>query len=172
MVQRRIAILKNKIAFLKGLLVEHPRKRQIPPMMKLLDDILQREEMLWAQKSRINWLRWGDRNTRLFFISTLKRKTANRIKRIFTLDGSLLEDDNQIQECFLSSYRNLFTSSKPHRENINLVVDKIGRRLSQEAISMLDSPVTEDEIRRDLFEMAPLKALGPDEFPARFYQKY
>lgn len=39
-----------------------------------LNETLRHEEILWMQKSRIQWLWLGDRNTRFFHTSTLIRR--------------------------------------------------------------------------------------------------
>ena len=49
---------------------------------KELNDILCQEEELWVQKSRINWLIAGDRNTAFHHMSTIVRRRRNRISRI------------------------------------------------------------------------------------------
>ncbi|KAJ9183601.1 hypothetical protein P3X46_007430 [Hevea brasiliensis] len=40
------------------------------------------EEMYWFQKSRINWLLNGDKNTRFFHAKTAQRKQKNHILSI------------------------------------------------------------------------------------------
>ena len=37
------------------------------------------EEMLWKQKSRIRWLKEGEKNTKLFHRSTIQRRMVNHI---------------------------------------------------------------------------------------------
>lgn len=41
--------------------------------------ILQMEEEIWAMKSRTNWVILGERNTSYFHMSTLVRRSKNRI---------------------------------------------------------------------------------------------
>ncbi|KAL5543968.1 hypothetical protein UlMin_007752 [Ulmus minor] len=59
-------------------------------LRSLLDELLKREELLWFQKSRVQWALNGDRCTKFFFISTLVRRKHNRIEKIL-LDNGLWE---------------------------------------------------------------------------------
>ncbi|KAL9689763.1 hypothetical protein QQ045_010152 [Rhodiola kirilowii] len=43
--------------------------------------------------------------------------------------------------------------------------------ISEEMNQMLLDDISEEEVRRAVFNMSPLKALGLDDFPAMFYQK-
>lgn len=42
-------------------------------------EILLQEEVLWVQKSRVNWLCFGDRNRKFFHTSSLSRHRRNKI---------------------------------------------------------------------------------------------
>ena len=53
-----------------------------------LDELLYREEMMWLQRSRINWLKEGDRNTRYFHRKARWRAKKNRIRKLKREDGS------------------------------------------------------------------------------------
>ncbi|XP_074288047.1 uncharacterized protein LOC141613204 [Silene latifolia] len=47
-----------------------------------LDEVLREEELLWFQKSRMEAICDGDRNTRLFHLSTVIRRKHNRIEAL------------------------------------------------------------------------------------------
>lgn len=43
-----------------------------------LETLLHREEIMWAQKGRHNWVIYGDKNTR-YFQTVVKQRSRNRI---------------------------------------------------------------------------------------------
>lgn len=45
------------------------------------------EEIFWRQKSRINWLKAGDRNTRFFHAVTKNRRARNCIQSLIDEEG-------------------------------------------------------------------------------------
>lgn len=53
-----------------------------------LNETLHQEEVLWMQKSIINWLRLGEKNIRFFHTTTLVRRRRNHI-------GSLRDEHGQ-----------------------------------------------------------------------------
>ena len=53
---------------------------------KELDELLISEEIMWRQRSRVQWMRGGDKNTEFFHSRASTTKKKNRISK--------LQDDN------------------------------------------------------------------------------
>lgn len=75
---------------------------------KNLDELLYREEMMWLQRSRINWLREGDRNTKYFYLRARWRARKNRIKKLKKEDGKWMSDQQEMQRMAMDYFSNLF----------------------------------------------------------------
>lgn len=56
-----------------------------------LEVLLNREELLWAQKARSDWTLLGDRNTRFFQTVVKQRRARSRILHSKDRDGNLIE---------------------------------------------------------------------------------
>ncbi|GLT84225.1 hypothetical protein SLE2022_024700 [Rubroshorea leprosula] len=59
--------------------------------------ILKYEEDLWFLKSRTQWIQDGDRNTKFFHVSTIKRRSYNRIMGLKNAQGTWYYDPIGIQ---------------------------------------------------------------------------
>lgn len=53
-----------------------------------MDEVLNQEEMLWFQKSQMDAIRDGERNTKYFHLYTIIRRKRNRIEGVKKEDGS------------------------------------------------------------------------------------
>ncbi|KAK3218735.1 hypothetical protein Dsin_012705 [Dipteronia sinensis] len=53
--------------------------RTIQHIESQLDDMLETEERYWRQRSRIEWLKYGDRDTRFFHMKATVRRARNKI---------------------------------------------------------------------------------------------
>jgi len=69
-------------------------------------------EELWGIKARTNWLIQGERNTKLFHMSTLIRRSGNRIHRIQDSVGNWEEDPKRVQRIFLNGFANLYQTEQ------------------------------------------------------------
>ena len=55
------------------------KKAEFLENSKKLDELLCRQEIYWAQRSRIQWLKHGDRNTKFFHSKASQRRRRNYI---------------------------------------------------------------------------------------------
>ncbi|KAK0591155.1 hypothetical protein LWI29_036243 [Acer saccharum] len=62
---------------------EHCRKVE-----RELDNLLKEEEVFWRQRSRVSWLKEGDRNTKYFLAKASSRRKQNSILGLFNDGGS------------------------------------------------------------------------------------
>lgn len=72
------------------------------------------EEKFYYQKSRVQWLGLGDRNSRFFHKVTRSRNARNTIRRIVTSDGRILTSPTNIKLEAASHFEN-FLNGTPHR---------------------------------------------------------
>ncbi|XP_061359030.1 uncharacterized protein LOC133303170 [Gastrolobium bilobum] len=94
-----------------------------------LQSILVKEELIWFQRSRNHWLKFGDKNTRFFHASTVARRRHNRIVTLKDEGGNWIADSESLVQLAVSFYQGLFTSEGV-REDI-FPIQKMFPRLAE-----------------------------------------
>jgi len=90
------AIAKTRFLNTQAPLVVSSPLSSCPCPSYSIDELLYREEMMWLQRSRITWLKEGDRNTKLFHRKAVWRAKKNRIKKLKQDEGNWCTNQ---QEC-------------------------------------------------------------------------
>ncbi|XP_074266442.1 uncharacterized protein LOC141589715 [Silene latifolia] len=139
-------------------------------LRKELDDILEREELLWYQKSRVEFIRDGDRNTSYFHVSTLIRRWKNRINTLKNDEGVWIDNSDDVKKIVVEYYKNLYTDDTPDDFDADIPYD-LFQEFSHEHWTWLNKYYSRTEIDNVIMHMESLKAPGPDGFQALFYQK-
>ncbi|KAL9688236.1 hypothetical protein QQ045_032655 [Rhodiola kirilowii] len=136
-----------------------------------LDDWLQREEILWRQRSRITWLHDGDNNTKYFHAFASSRRKSNTISRLEDLNGQVETDTSKITNIITDHYCRLFQSSSSISPQELLVhLQCLSRKISDHQNAILLEPYSAAEVTRAMFQLHPMKAPGKDGFNVAFFQ--
>jgi uncharacterized protein YjdB len=80
--------------------------------IKVTDQIVElnhREEIMWQQRSRIQWLSAGDKNTKFFHMRASQRRKKNKITKL-RLNGQIATDEQEMKNMTTSFYKQLYTS--------------------------------------------------------------
>uniref|UniRef100_A0A803P1A9 Uncharacterized protein n=1 Tax=Cannabis sativa TaxID=3483 RepID=A0A803P1A9_CANSA len=84
---------------------------------KILDDLLEKEELYWHQRARVDWLQSGDSNTQFFHARAKSRNATNKIKTLNTVAGGVVHGDEEIANEVTSYFSQLFNSNATDVEN-------------------------------------------------------
>lgn len=123
-----------------------------------------RKESFWAQKSRAQWLKEGDKNTRFFHTLATIRKRKNSIESI-THNGSTFTKPSEIKKASVDFFKSLFTE---HHKNRPTFLNLNFTKLNHDQACNLILPFSDSEIDEVVSSCASDKAPGPDGLNFRF----
>ena len=127
-------------------------------------DWLKKKETYWAQNSRIQWLKLGDRNSKFFHLCASIRRSRNNISSLH-IRGSKISDLATIKKEAVDFYKNLFNeepSPRPFFTELDF------KKLSSLQSESLIAPFSHLEIDSAMASCNPSKAPGPDGFNFAF----
>jgi hypothetical protein len=167
------ALIKERVDELKALETtaeggglseeERERKRQL---CRDLERALLQEEISWRQKSRIKWLKVGDKCTKFFHLMANSIKRHNTIDSLL-IDGVLSSNPVAIRGHAANHFEPMFAESMSWRPRLG---DLEFETLSEEEAALLEAPFLEKEVKDVIFGMDGDKAPGPDGFSLAFFQ--
>ncbi|XP_060959342.1 uncharacterized protein LOC115704505 [Cannabis sativa] len=133
-----------------------------------LFEVLTQKEVFWRQRSKQLWLQEGDKNSKFFHAMASSRRRMNAIDKLQCEDGSWVDWDSGLFDVMCSYFQNLFTSSNCSMDD---VLDGISATVTPLQNDSLLQPLTDEEVKKALFQMHLDKSPGPDGMTPGFYQK-
>jgi hypothetical protein len=87
-------MLEQKLENLQGQIIhagyttnQHQKENELK---RQLDERHKQKEILWRQKSRVQWFNEGEKNTKFFHRSTIHRRLINHITKLDDSQGNTL----------------------------------------------------------------------------------
>eukprot|EP00253_Pinus_taeda_P002817 PITA_02817 len=140
--------------------------------LKLMEKEKQ-EETLWRKKSRIKWLKEGEKNTKFFHNTTIQQRMHNNITHIQNEQGTKVEKHEDIEAELLNYFK------QGHREPTNdrsqaiqNITRNIPKLITYEHNQMLLKSVDLQEVETTVKQLNAGKARGPDGFTSNFFHNF
>ncbi|XP_056866982.1 uncharacterized protein LOC130512731 [Raphanus sativus] len=143
---------------------------ELEALQRQLSMAFKEENTYWEQKSRNQWHKHGDRNTKFHHSTTKQRRAQNRVISIKDKNGKLVESEIEVENVAVQYFRDLFSTSLPTQIDTSLRF--ISEKVSSDDNRFLLEEPSEKEIKKALFDINPDKAPGPDGMTSKLFQKF
>ncbi|KAH0658710.1 hypothetical protein KY289_027458 [Solanum tuberosum] len=131
------------------------------------EDLIKKEEIAWRQRSRILWLKEGDKNTKFFHKMAKSHRRYNNIDQLM-IQGEVTHEPAEIEGEIITYYKKLYTEPIPWRPTHQYAICPI---ITEEEKMALQGRFEENEVLTCLKLCAADKAPGPDGFTMGFFIK-
>ncbi|XP_071692649.1 uncharacterized protein [Rutidosis leptorrhynchoides] len=136
--------------------------------VKAYKEALIDEELFLKQKSKVEWLKEGDQNSKFFHKPVKGRNNRNRITSVTDMKGNMYMDNN-VADQFVLHFKNVLGCSSI-TEPIISPETLFTKKISFEDAHHMVRFITDEEIKAALFDIDDDKALGPDGYSSKFFK--
>ena len=146
------------------------KAEDIKHLKKEINEVLLREEIMWKQRSRALWLKWGDRNTKFFHATANQWRRKNRIEGLQNQNREWTDDQEGIEAIILEYFANIFKSNFPSNfpESLGAISPRVTSNINNELLVEFKA----EEVWKVLKQRHPTKASGPDDMSPLFFHQY
>lgn len=131
-----------------------------------LHNCLQLKDIHWRKKSRIRWLKEGDRNTAFYHAYAKSRGSINHIDKIF-YDGYWVDDQSQIQTLAVNHFSSV--ANFVHLNPSDLIFRIDSPKVTAYQDTLLSRTLDANEICRAVFALKKDSSPGPDGYIGYFF---
>lgn len=132
-----------------------------------------KQEVLWKQKSRVRWLKEGERNTKFFHRTTIQRRMNNTITHIQNRQGERVENHEDIEQELLTYFKQVHQEPQTDRTaTIDKITKTIPKVITKGHNQLLLRPISLQEVELAVHQLKEGKAPSPDGFTSKFFHNF
>ncbi|KAL7111975.1 hypothetical protein ACP275_05G123500 [Erythranthe tilingii] len=143
--QRRIAELTKQLKTIRSGTITEDSKIKMKELHGELEKLYVENDIYWRQRSRVQWIREGDRNTSFFHAKATIRKKINMVHKIKDSAGIWRDRPEEIEHVISDYFEHIFKTTDPNDNEIDEMLQGIDPRISTEAAHRLTLPFSESE---------------------------
>eukprot|EP00253_Pinus_taeda_P001856 PITA_01856 len=151
--------------------IQEERIKEEGMTLNQLEERRKQEEILWKQKSRVQWLREGERNTKFFHKVMVQHRQRNRIFSIKNQEGQRVLQHEEIEKVLVNHFKDILREPQANRSD---AIAKISREIpnvvTRDQNLALMRKITMEEVEDIVRNMKRNKAPGPDGYTVEFFQ--
>lgn len=114
-VRNELRGLRRRMDELRHQSVRRGPTREECEIAKCIAELLAREEVMEKRRSRVDWMRDGNRNTGVFQSKAKQRTRANKITALKRVDGTICSQQAELEAMTAKFYQQLFTAQENTR---------------------------------------------------------
>ncbi|CAL1353554.1 unnamed protein product [Linum trigynum] len=131
------------------------------------------EEMFWQQKSRVKWLKKGDKNFAYFHTVTRARRKRNFVPGLRNEEEEWVTEETGKATIATNFYQTLFTSESQVPNKVERVASlPIAHSVTPQMNAQLTAEILPTEVRQTVFAMGSKQAPGSDGFTGKFFKDF
>ncbi|XP_062114340.1 uncharacterized protein LOC133825405 [Humulus lupulus] len=155
-------------------LFSDPQNQILASAERVSFQIFKQQETIYGsylrQKSKIEWIQFGNENSSYFHAYIKQRKRANRIASNVTEDGRVEDSYPKVISHFINHFKSVLGCPNKATGNVAYAITNLGPVLSIEDQLELIKPFSNKDVKAALFSISSIKSPGPDGFGAGFFK--
>ncbi|WZY72874.1 hypothetical protein YC2023_005114 [Brassica napus] len=172
-IEKRTAQALEKLVNAQSIMLANPSTTNAASEIRAMQEwevLSNAETAFFFQRSRINWLAYGDGSSRLFHRYAASRQAINHIHFLINENGDRIDSLTEIQEQCVDYFSTLLggATSAPMfvQSDLDLLFDF---KCSEEQAAKFEKRFSSEEIRDAFFSLSKNKTGGPDGYPPEFF---
>ncbi|XP_039049890.1 uncharacterized protein LOC120190952 [Hibiscus syriacus] len=130
------------------------------------------EASFYKQKAKVHWLKEGDRNTKFFYSTVMRKRKRNIVRLLYIEDGSRLDSFDDMSAEMLRFYTDFlgFEDAGVKSCGVDLLKGLLGYELPCDDAVLLVNEVSNEEIKASMFRQRNEMSPGSDGYTSYFFK--